>query len=453
MFDFTGLFLYKIIFTIEILIAMHIFSFNFQKKSHFVIRVLTSITICIFISIIFPVKWDICYSWWYSSLMFFILFLFCAASLLFVYKVNWQKLFMNCITAYTSQHLAYQIFSAIINIVDVKDVVLANCYTSEEIVVVDGQMNILFFCILIIIYSLVYYVLYSLFIKKNNSKDNNEKIKNYYIVMISMMILLVDVILNSIYIYSGTRPDKTASLLICSYNILCCLLVLFVQFGILENKNLRYEMVMLSQFLTKKEEQYERNKENIEQINLKVHDLKHQIHEYANKGQIHYEIVSDLNNLVQIYDSNPNSGNAAFDLIVSEQSIRCKKQNIDLKCYADCSKLDFISEVDIYSLFGNILDNAIEASEKIKDESKRKIHLNVKNSNCFVSICVENYFEGELIMSGDGLFSTTKENSFQHGYGLKSIRLIVEKYNGSVTFKSEQNIFIVSILFSLKKSN
>ena len=81
----TELGLYKIIFTLQILIAMVLFSFKRMKlKKHGVIRILISSIICLFLAFLFPLFKDISYSWWYSSLMFFILFCFCFVSMVFI---------------------------------------------------------------------------------------------------------------------------------------------------------------------------------------------------------------------------------------------------------------------------------------------------------------------------------------------------------------------------------
>lgn len=73
-----------------------------------------------------------------------------------------------------------------------------------------------------------------------------------------------------------------------------------------------------------------------------------------------------------------------------------KKRILNWKCYADCSKLNFITETDLYNLFGNALDNAIEAVSKINDHDKRRINLIVKIWCHLFAINVENYFDGHI---------------------------------------------------------
>lgn len=93
--------------------------------------------------------------------------------------------------------------------------------------------------------------------------------------------------------------------------------------------------------------------------------------------------------------------------------------------------------------------NAIEAVQKISDEAKRVIDLTVKNCGEVVMISCSNYFEGALSMEGD-LPRTSKESG-EHGYGLKSMRMLAKKYGGLLDFTSENNIFNLRIMLPAGK--
>ena len=196
---------------------------------------------------------------------------------------------------------------------------------------------------------------------------------------------------------------------------------------------------------------FEKEKENVDLINIKCHDLKHQIRNFGNKANISNETVKELENIINIYDSNIKTNNDALDLILTEKSLLCQKKNINLKCFADCSKLNFIAEADLYSLFGNMIDNAIEAVTKIEDVNKRSISLIVRNALSCTSIFISNYYEGKIILDNNGMPKTTKANNGYHGYGLKSIKLIVDKYDGDFKIDIKDSIFMIQILFTEQK--
>ena len=113
MFKITELMIYKVIFVIEILVSMHLFSSKLIRKNKYNLRLTLSILIPLLISILFPIFKNFSYSWWYSSLMFLILFVVCVTSMFFVYDSSWQKLFFISITSYTIQHLAHEIYNII----------------------------------------------------------------------------------------------------------------------------------------------------------------------------------------------------------------------------------------------------------------------------------------------------------------------------------------------------
>ena len=443
----TELGLYKIIFTLQILIAMVLFSFKRMKlKKHGVIRILISSIICLFLAFLFPLFKDISYSWWYSSLMFFILFCFCFVSMVFIYDESLQKIFFIAIASYTAQHLSYQFYNLLITVIDIDYLTSSSQYSSNPVTYSSLQVSLILFSVMLVVYVTVYEIINEFFIEKICSK--NAKVSNISIIVISSFILAIDIIFNSVVVYSNLR-DKIISIIICLYNIVCCLMVLLLQFYVMSLKQSQTDLLITSQLLYNSEEQYKQNKENIELINIKCHDLKHQIERFSQKGSFSQEESKELESMIDIYDTNVKTGNDVLDLIIKEKSLLCQKKNIKLKCYADCSKLNFITETDLYNLFGNALDNSIEAVSKINDYDKRRINLIVKNMMSFVSINIENYFEGHIELDKHGIPKTTKNNVQYHGFGMKSIKLIINKYHGDLKIVTDGDIFSLCILFPL----
>ena len=101
--------------------------------------------------------------------------------------------------------------------------------------------------------------------------------------------------------------------------------------------------------------------------------------------------------------------------------------------------------MDISALFGNALDNAIESVIAIPEKEKRLIHLTISKDKGFVRIRMENCYGGELDFE-NGLPQTTKKDRNYHGYGLKSMRSTVQKYNGSVRVEAKDGWFELRIL-------
>ena len=113
-------------------------------------------------------------------------------------------------------------------------------------------------------------------------------------------------------------------------------------------------------------------------------------------------------------------------------------------------KLPCIHENDIYALLGNILDNAMVASEKRKKDEERVVSISTISKEGFIWIHEKNFFDGDLIYENNVL-KTTKQNKLYHGFGVKSIKLIAEKSHGDVSISAKDGKFILDILFSIQK--
>ena len=197
-------------------------------------------------------------------------------------------------------------------------------------------------------------------------------------------------------------------------------------------------------------ENYRLSAESVELVNRKYHDLKHQIRllrsEISSGDKLHY--LDEMEQEIKSYEAQNKTGNDALDVLLTAKSIQCQNAGITLTCVADGKELSFLKPTDLSVLFGNALDNAFESVEKIEDPEKRLIHLSVARQKQFVRIRVENCCEGEIRFV-DGLPATGKDANY-HGYGMKSIRSIVEKYNGSMTVKVQDGWFELRILLPLQ---
>ena len=134
--------------------------------------------------------------------------------------------------------------------------------------------------------------------------------------------------------------------------------------------------------------------------------------------------------------------------MLTGKSIYCEKHQITLTSVVDGKLLNFMDTMDICSIFGNALENAIESVMKIKEKEKRLIHLSVSKQREFLMISIENYYEEELQYS-EGELQSTKQEKSQHGFGIKSIQYIVNKYNGALNINAENNWFSLKILMPL----
>lgn len=232
---------------------------------------------------------------------------------------------------------------------------------------------------------------------------------------------------------------------------LLCALILVLEYELLYNRRLQREVSAISQIMEDEKEQYQLSKETIEAINLKCHDIRHQIRQLGlGSTSVSPAVIEEIVNEVNVYDSAVRTGNEPLDVILTEKSLVCGREGITLSCIADGSCLDFMAPSDLYSLTGNALDNAIEAVRKIEERERRSISLLVKKNAGTAVIHVENYFAGTVELR-DGLAVTTKADTLSHGYGMKSMRLIASRYHGALHARTQGNVFHLNVIIPIQE--
>lgn len=194
---------------------------------------------------------------------------------------------------------------------------------------------------------------------------------------------------------------------------------------------------------------YRLSQESVDLVNQKYHDLKHQIallRAEAGRGN-GLEYLDRMEREIASYEAQNKTGNQVLDTILTGKSLHCQKEGISFTCVADGAALDFVDAMDMSALFGNAIDNAIEAVSNLPEE-ERLIHLSVSREKGFVRIRLENRFQGDLRLNR-GLPVTTKHDKRYHGFGVKSIAATAERYGGSATFDQKNGWFELRILLPL----
>lgn len=195
---------------------------------------------------------------------------------------------------------------------------------------------------------------------------------------------------------------------------------------------------------------YQRSQESIDMVNRKYHDLKHQIAVLrADLGtETKLDCLDQIERDIRAYESQNQTGNKVLDAILTAKTSCCLEHGITLTSLAEGGALAFMSVVEVSALFGNALDNAIEAVSKLSGPEERLIRLFVSQQKGFLCIKVENRCVDSLVTGGE-LPQTTKRDKNLHGYGLKSIRATAERYGGSVTVQAEKGWFTLSVVIPI----
>ena len=234
--------------------------------------------------------------------------------------------------------------------------------------------------------------------------------------------------------------------------VFCDIISLRLQFGLLGYKNKVDENIYLERFINQSNKYYESVKNNIDVLNRKAHDLKHFINDFKERGNRSEEELRELEKTVNEYECSPKTGNKALDTVLSEKTYICNNQNIPFYIRVKEDLLGFLRIGDLTSLFGNLLDNAIEYEEKVEDVKQRFILLKICRKGHIISVHIENYCNTSVQFK-DGLPLSTKGDNRYHGFGVKSICYIVKKYNGNIRFYKENDIYNADIIFPVPEED
>lgn len=457
MYELTPFFLYKIQFMAELLFAEGMIVFRLKRRDYFIWRVVLALAVCFGVALALPI---IDYNAFYCSLIFIVLFIVTVVMLRLCFSAGWVTILFYALAGYAIQHLAYELFDLIVVLTGMNGGRPMGNYGEEfdtpsiDASGINGTLftsNIFIWGLWLLIYFAIYLYGY-LFVSNNMEKYSSFEQKNFELIAVIVVILISSVIFSSVTTYySIDNFDKGYIILSYLYNIFCTVLAVYIQFGFSRRKKLQEDYETVNKLWEQQKLQYEQSKANINFINLKCHDLKHQIRTIGRRSEIDSDTLKEMESIISIYDSNVKTDNEALDTILTEKSLQCGRHNIQLSCIADGKGLSFMANTDLYSLFGNLIDNAIEAVENLPDD-KRTISLSVKVVRSMVYINIYNYFSGELRFDGK-LPQTTKADKVNHGFGMKSIQFICDKYGGEISISARNNIFTLNIVLPVQKAN
>lgn len=310
-----------------------------------------------------------------------------------------------------------------------------------------------------IIYALVYVLVFFVFSRK--LQDNGHYEVTRANAMVTGALVLGIVLCLSVLVKSTTAEVTGAKSVTEEYSRLFCfsqlyavsICIIFLVMQLLQRNELRavHRLDQNRSMWEQRQMQYAMSKENIDLINRKCHDMKHQIAALAqseNNSIQKKSFVKDVQNMIEVYDSGAGTGNEALDTILMEKSLYCKLHDIEWTCVADGALLSFMDMVDLYTIMGNVLDNAVEGVEKCAPGEWKTIGVRIWKRDLFAVIQVENSY-AEQIEFEDGLPKTSKEDKGSHGFGVRSIKAMAEKYGGSIHVNTEEGIFTMTILIPL----
>lgn len=155
--------------------------------------------------------------------------------------------------------------------------------------------------------------------------------------------------------------------------------------------------------------------------------------------------IRHLRQQMESYENYYRTGNPYLDVIIRDKAKTAREKQIDFTAILHFADGSFLDPLDISTIFGNALDNAIEASEKLA-VSRRVVSVKARRIHDMLVIAVEN----NALPDADASGKTTKEDTLFHGFGLSNIRAAVDKYDGQCTVKCKDGVFVLKIMIPME---
>ena len=296
MFTFTSsLFWYKLIFLAELLCAEALAIYTLKKKPHFVKRVLISIGALLLVTILLPVFFvNPLVNTINTSLIFLTIFTASIVCLKFCFEEKFVTLFFTGIVAYTTQHIAYTTFTLF---VELSGITNFHIY-GETLTNLNNPFIILFY---FAVYGTIYWFVWAFIEYKLREKDS--LVVEPILLGSFTGILFIEIVLNALVVYylSDILPP-IGKMILYVYRLSSMVFTYIVLYAVLDKHASQHEVEIIERLWLQDRNNYKAYKQNISDVTIMCHDLKHQIRELKRDPSktIDDEYLANLENLNDI---------------------------------------------------------------------------------------------------------------------------------------------------------
>lgn len=283
--------------------------------------------------------------------------------------------------------------------------------------------------------------------------DNNFIPARYYVGLLFVPIGSIYIAVNEFYSINNMK-EVLPSMVTFSILLLFNIIILEIYSKISENFIMEKEKAIYTQQINIMAINTEEQKKVMENFQREKHDwineliaLKNEI-EYENKDVVLQNIDRIIQNC-QFGEAISDTGNKCIDALINVKYTTAKEKGIDFILKIFIPEELPINQCDMGIVLGNILDNAIEATEKCNSSAKKiEIIMGIKKEA--LVLVVKNPLAGSLKRNKDGKLLSTKEDSKRHGYGINSVIKVARKYNGDVIIEEEGGEFVITVTMNLE---
>lgn len=232
---------------------------------------------------------------------------------------------------------------------------------------------------------------------------------------------------------------------------LICLIMYFVVQQMSEDNKTKLEYELMRE----KEKYSKESMEIIKRSNEELREFKHDLKNYllplqeAMESMTRSEMVKaweKINQKIEDVQTLIQTGNSYVDSMINTKITLARSEKVDVKCTI-LSKMEGIDDVEFCSVFGNLMDNAIEAERKVTE--KKEIIISVEEKMGYLRLEIQNKIEKSVLMENSNL-NTTKKDINRHGIGHKSVKRTMQKIGGALKYYETGDLFCAEAVFPIK---
>ena len=267
-----------------------------------------------------------------------------------------------------------------------------------------------------------------------------------YDVILAVAIVIPFLYIRTIAGQSASQDNKLVQIVM----TVCCfaaVITLAAEIGHTSTEFEKQQEERMQSVLRQQQAMFEQKLQDADELNRKYHDMKNFLLYLKNNEKSGPELEPSIEQLmksIEPYGNNISTGNTVVDVILGEKMAVCSEEHIVCVPYLDGHLLDFVKPLDLCTLIGNAMDNAIESCCRIPDRERRYIRLHSAAKEDTVVLTVRNTFQTAPDLQ-NGLPGTTKDDAKNHGYGLRNMRYLAERYDGFLSCRIEEEEFVLTV--------
>ena len=413
---------------LEMILGWMIFSVicvrSSSRRSYFPLRAALSVVVCLSLALLFDTMDR-------SVVFYYLLLIATFAALRLCFQTTlWQTLLVMGI-AYAAQFVMYSVWN----------VLCIMLIPEFEFFDENVWVYLIYFAVLAVAIAIAWTMT-----KEFKHLTELEQFQPVVLVLFLVIIFVAGFLCNQINDIQYQAGSFNVVLVTRLLSAMVCAMGIWLSIDFLVHRQIETDNTLQRYIIERQKKEFELSRENINDLNIKCHDLKYQIREiYSRIGRNGFDGLKEIEDCIATFQSSFKTGNEALNVVLSEKARICAEKGITFNYMGNGELMSFMSDMDVYRLFNNAIDNAIEAVEKVGQEM-RIIGVTIGPAGPFVSVYFENYYNGKVEFA-NGMPLTSKENKQNHGFGVKSIKMIADSYGAQFSIKCDEEVFALILMF------